>query len=189
MNKSMEVLRSEFERDMNRSISMPAAGAIVWLVVALLSPLLEFRMSVLVLMAATGAIFPIGLLIAKVRGEKLVSSDNPFAKLMGLCVLMINLLWALHIPLFYLNPSFVILSVGIGAGLHWIVFSWIVQHPLGLVHSISRALLVLAAWFLFPTCQLLAVGMVIVLVYLFSIAQMLRRPLTLHKNAGVVAST
>ena len=75
---------------------------------------------------------------------------------MGLSVLMVNLLWALHIPLFLYAPEFLPLSVGIGLGLHWIVYSWIIQHPVGLIHAILRTVLVLLAWFIFPESRLFA---------------------------------
>lgn len=42
---------------------------------------------------------------------------------------MVNLLWAVHIPLFIYVPEFVPLSLGISLGLHSIIYSWIVQHP------------------------------------------------------------
>ena len=104
--------RREFEASANRSVSMPIAGACVWFVVALLSTRFDERTGVLVLLFGTGAIFPLALLIAKFRRENLLKSDNPLAKLMGLCVLMVNLLWAVHIPLFLYAPAFVPLSLG-----------------------------------------------------------------------------
>lgn len=64
---------------------------------------------------------------------------------MGLSVLMVNLLWALHIPLFLFVPEFLPLSVCIGLGLYWIVCSWIIQHPLGLIHVLLRTAVVLLA--------------------------------------------
>ncbi len=169
--------RRDFEHSANRSVSLPIAGAIVWLTVGLLSTQLSERLGVLVLIVGSGVIFPIGLFIAHLRDEALISSANPLAKLMGLCVLMVNLLWALHIPLFFYAPEFVPLSLGIGLGLHWIVYSWIVRHPVGIQHAILRTLLVVAAWAVFPENRLLAVSVVIALVYVVSIRQMLTRPI------------
>lgn len=177
---TLEELRRDFEASANRSVSMPIAGACVWLVIALLSIPLDERLSVLVLLFGSGMIFPVALLIAKSRGENIVSSDNPLAKLMGLCVLMVNLLWAVHIPLFLYAPTFVPLSLGIGLGMHWVVWSWIIQHPLGIIHAVLRTLLVTLAWFTFPDQRLLVIGLVIVFVYGISIWQMLTRPISTH---------
>ncbi|MBT1064527.1 hypothetical protein KJY73_13135 [Bowmanella sp. Y26] len=175
---TLEQYRQQFEQSVNRSVSMPIAGALVWLMVALVSTQLSEYMGILVLLFASGGIFPLALLIAKVRGEDLLSATNPLSKLMGSAVLMVNLLWAVHIPLFIYHPQFVPLSLGVALGIHWIIYSWIVQHPLGIVHAILRTLLVVAAWFIFPSQSVLAIGLAIVLVYCISITQMLTRSIT-----------
>jgi len=172
---TLNELREDFERGANRSVSMPLAGAIVWLGVALLSLVFEPPISTLILLFGTGAIFPLGMLISKVRNEALISSKNPLAVLIGQGVIMVNLLWAVHIPLFLYAPSFVPLSLGIGLGLHWVLYSWIVGHPVGLIHAILRTALVIVAWSMFPEQQILAVGLAIVVAYSLSIYQMLTR--------------
>lgn len=174
---TLDEMRKEFEVSANRSVSMPIAGAVVWFTVAMLSTQVDERMAVLILLFGSGVIFPIALLIARLRHEALVTAVNPLAKLMGLSILMVNLLWAVHIPLFLSAPEFVPLSLGIGLGMHWIVYSWIVQHPIGTLHAILRSLLVVSSWTLFPEQRLLAVGLAIVFVYGFSIWRMLIRPL------------
>ena len=172
---TLDDYRKDFERSSNRSVSMPIAGTIIWSFVAFISTQFDVLTSTYILLFSTGGIFPLALLISKIRGENLISSQNPLAKLMGLCVLMVNLLWAVHIPLVLNAPEYVPLSLGVGLGLHWIVYSWIIQHPLGLIHAISRAILISAAWFLFPNQQLLVISCVIVLLYFVSIYQMLTR--------------
>ncbi|WP_286232555.1 DUF7010 family protein [Thalassotalea sediminis] len=176
---SLDTLRTTFEQETNRSISMPLSGAFVWLIVAILSTQFSEKTGLLILLFGSGTIFPIALLIAKYRHEAITSSKNPLAKLMGMCALMVNLLWAVHIPLFIYAPEFITLSIGIGLGLHWVVYSWIIQHPLGLIHSILRTLLIVIVWYLFPEDRLFAVGITIVLVYMLSIYQMLTRKIEL----------
>lgn len=89
---TLEEYRRDFDVSANRSVSMPIAGAIVWLAAALVSVPLDERNGVLALLFCSGAIFPIATLIARIRREALLSSENPQAKLMGACVLMVNLL-------------------------------------------------------------------------------------------------
>jgi hypothetical protein len=172
---TLDEYRKEFEKSSNRSVSMPIAGTIVWGLIALLSTQFDETIALYILLFATGGIFPLALVVAKIRTENLVSSSNPLAKLMGLCILMVNLLWAVHIPLLLNAPEFVPLSLGVGLGLHWVVYSWIVKHPLGLIHAILRSLLIVLAWYLFPNDRLLAISSVIVLAYLTTIFQMLTR--------------
>ena len=166
---TLDEYRMDFETSVNRSVSLPIAGVIVWLTIALLSTQFPEKIGILILLFASGTIFPIGLVIAKIRGEVLVSSQNPLAKLMGYCVLMVNLFWAVHIPLFIYAPEFTPLSIGVGLGLHWIVYSWIVKHPVGIIHSILRTILIVVVWFIFPDQRLLAIGLAIVIVYSLSL--------------------
>ncbi len=172
---TLDDYRKDFELSSNRSVSMPIAGAFIWASIALLSTLLNENIAIYVLLFATGTIFPVALVIAKFRNENLVSSPNPFAKLMGLCIIMVNLLWVVHIPLLLNVPEFVPLSLGVALGLHWVVYSWIVQHPVGLIHAVLRSILIVAVWYLFPSNRLFAISSAIVLVYLVSIYQMLTR--------------
>lgn len=167
--------RQDFESSANRSLSMPLAGAIVWSCVGLASLGLDSTVATYILLFATGAIFPLALAIASLRKEALISSANPLSKLMGLGVLMVNLLWGIHLPLAFSAPEFVSLSLAIGLGLHWIIYSWIINHPLGIVHALLRTFLVVAAWYLFPEVRIFAVSMAVVLAYSISLWQMLTR--------------
>ena len=175
MSETLQELRYTYERDTNRSLAMPLAGALVWLTIAISGYVLPEDRATVVMLFGTGLIFPVALLIAKFRRENLTGRLNPLSRLMGLSVLMVNLLWAVHLPLLLGAPRFLPLSLGIGLGIHWIVYSWIIQHPVGLVHAILRTGLVVGAWSALPTHRLLAVPVVIVIVYLISLVLMARR--------------
>lgn len=169
-------LRLAYERETNRSLSLPLAGALVWLAIGTCGYLLPNRATV-VMLFGTGLIFPVALLIAKLRQENLTGRLNPLSRLMGMSVLMVNLLWAVHLPLLLGAPRFFPLSLGIGLGIHWIVYSWIIQHPVGLIHAILRTGLVVTVWSAFPNGRMVAVPAVIVMVYLVSLVWMARRPI------------
>lgn len=175
--EALDTLRDDFETRSNRSLAMPLAGAIVWTAVAGLGLWLPPTSALLAMVVLTGAIFPLALPIAKARGEQLVSSPNPLAKLMGQCIVMVNLLWAVHVPLLVGAPDYVPLSLGIALGLHWVVYGWIVQHPVGLVHAVLRTALVLGAWLLLPGQRVSAVAAAVVLSYAVALVMMLRRPI------------
>ena len=175
MPGALEDLRADFERRARRSLSLPIAGAIVWTAVALLGFLLPARAATLALLFGTGAIFPLALLIARLRGEQLLENSNPLASLMGACVFMVNLLWAVHLPLAVNAPAFVPLSVGIGLGLHWVVYSWITQHPVGYAHATLRTVGVLAAWWMVPQAVVSACAAAVVVAYALAIYQMATR--------------
>lgn len=174
--QTLEDIRDDFERRSRRSLSLPIAGAVVWTVIAAFGLVLPQRPATYALLFGTGAIFPIAMGIAAARGEQLVSNTNPFARLMGACVLMVNLLWALHIPLALRAPDFVPLSVGVGLGLHWVVYSWITRSSVGYLHAILRTITVLLAWWMFQDNVVTACATAVVLVYAYSIYVMATRP-------------
>ena len=174
-DQNLEQLRLDFEQTTNRAVSLPISGALVWTAVGIASLFLNQYNSTLVLLFATGAIFPLALGIAKLRNENITSSVNPLSKLMAFGVLMVNLLWAVHVPLMLKAPQFVPLSVGIGLGLHWIIYSWIVQHPVGIIHAIMRTVLCVLVWLFVPENTLTFISMGVIASYAVSIYLMFSR--------------
>jgi hypothetical protein len=170
-------LRADYDRQAGRSLAMPIAGALVWTIAAVAATQLDQPTATQVLLSATGAIFPIALVLARVLKEKLVNNPSPFGRLMGLCIIMVNLLWALHSTLIFKDASLVPLRLGIGLGLHWIVFSWIIDHPVGIIHAVLRTILVTALWWLFPTQPVVAVAVSVVIAYAYSIFALATRRL------------
>ncbi len=98
-----------------------------------------------------------GLAFAALLRERLLDKPSPLTGLMGRSALMVNLLWAVHLSLFTLDPSNVPLTLGVGLGLHWIVFGWIAGTGVGMLHAVVRTLLVTAAWWAFPDAPVEAV--------------------------------
>jgi hypothetical protein len=168
-------LRADFNERSRGSLSLPVAGLIVWSCIGVLGLVLPPASASLALVFATGAIFPLAMGVARLRGEQLIENTNPLARLMGTCVLMVNLLWALHIPLLMQAPQFVPLSLGVALGLHWMVYSWIIGHPLGYQHAILRTLGLVAVWFAVPGNRITASAAVVVAAYALTIVQMRAR--------------
>lgn len=169
---TIEDQRRSFIRNSGRFLAFPMAGAIVWLAVGLISLTVPAPTATYVVLFATGAIFPLALLIAKITGQQVFQPGNPFASLMGLSVLMVNLLWALHLVLVVRSPSVAPLSIALGLGLHWIVFGWILQSSIGLIHAIARSVLCTASFLLFPEHSVCAIALSVVLCYAFTIFQL-----------------
>ncbi|MCY7294743.1 hypothetical protein HJG39_04770 [Alteromonas sp. a30] len=180
---NLDQLRADFEKTSNRAVSFPIAGALVWFIIGIVSTQLSTYYGLLFMLFASGAIFPLALLVAKIRKENVMASENPLSKLLALGVLMVNLLWAVHVPLMMKAPIFVPLSVGIGLGLHWIIYSWIVLHPVGIIHAISRTVSCVLVWLIVPKEHLLTgIASVIVICYALSIYIMLTREIPTRKQ-------
>jgi hypothetical protein len=61
------------------------------------------------------------------------------------------------------------LTVGILTGLMWVPLTWIIDHWVGLFHSITRTVLILVLWYLFPLDRFVTIPMAIVVIYIISI--------------------
>jgi len=182
--QTLTQLRADFDERSRGSMSLPIAGLLVWCVVGVLGMILPPKAATLALVFATGAIFPLAMGIARLRTEQLIENTNPLARLMFVCVVMVNLLWAVHVPLLMHAPQFVPLSLGVALGLHWMVYSWIIAHPLGYRHAVLRTAGLVAVWFAFPDHPVSASAAVVVAAYAITIAEMRLRTGMLAAPAG-----
>lgn len=175
--RTLDELRADFAR--SSFLAMPIAGTVAWTVAGVLGALLPEEQASFALFFCTGAIFPLGLLVARFTGEDLLGkrSQNPLDGLFGQNILMANLAWGIAIPFWLVEPSSLPLGVGILAGLMWVPLSWMIRHWVGLFHGIARTVLIVAVYFLLPEHRFTAIPAVIVLVYAISIVALMRRPL------------
>lgn len=173
--RSLEDQRRDFSK--SRFLAMPIAGTIAWAIVGIVSPFVSPGLAAWVLFIATGMIFLMGLLVARLIGEDLIGDGkNEFDRLFFITIQMSWLVFAIAIPFFLVEPTSLPLSVGILAGLMWLPFSWIIQHWIGTFHAFARTILVTIAWFLFPDQRYVVIPAIIVLVYLITIYFLMTRP-------------
>jgi hypothetical protein len=52
----------------------------------------------------------------------------------------------------------------------WLPLSWIIQHWIGLFHTLARTALVVVTWYAFPEHRFVAIPLVIVAIYIVTIA-------------------
>lgn len=172
---TLEQLRADFIRRRKGCLSLPITGCIVWSLAALASFIVPAGMANIALIVCYFLLVPVAVAIARVRGEQIGGgSENPLLRLAGLSRLMVSLLWAVHLPLLFLVPDFFPLSIAVGYGLHWVVFSWTIGHRLGLVHALLRTFLVVFAWLLFPGNKASAAAGAVTVAYLVSVWQLTR---------------
>lgn len=181
--RTLEEMRIEFERAGGRTLSFPIAGTIAWTATGIFGALLPEDEASIALFICNGLIFPLSLMIARFLGEDVLSSNNDLDRLFGRGIIMVNLVWAIAIPFWLVLPSSLPLSVGILAGLHWLIYGWIVQHRVGMFHAVTRTVLVAACWFLLPDHRFVAIPAVLVLLYLITVYVLATRPLRVPANA------
>jgi hypothetical protein len=169
---TLDELRTDFILRRKGCLSLPITGCIVWSLAALASFFVPPAWANVALIVSYFLLIPISIAIARLRGEQVVGSGNPLFRLASTCRVMVSLLWAVHLPLLFRAPEMFPLSLAIGYGVHWIVFSWTIDHPVGLIHALLRTFLVLIAWYFFPENRVGAVSIAVVVAYLLSVWQL-----------------
>ncbi|MFQ6311621.1 DUF7010 family protein [Lysobacter capsici] len=170
-SRSLDVQREEFAT--RRLIATPIAGLIAWAIIGISSTFLNPLAISMVLFAATGSIVYLGMFISRFTGENFLDKNRPkntFDALFFYTAGMSVLVYAIAIPFFLEDYTSLPLSVGILTGLMWLPITWIIQHWIGLVHGVARTAAVVLVWYLFPEHRFLAVSVVIVVLYILSIA-------------------
>jgi len=163
--------RKEFRS--RRLTAMPLAGVLAWSAVALGGATLQPIAAVWTLFIATGSIAYLGLLISRFTGEHLYDRNRPknaFDALFFHGVAQALLVFAIAIPFFMADYTSLPLTVGILSGLMWMPVSWIIEHWVGTFHACARTGLAVVAWYAFPETRFVAVPVVVVAVYLVTIA-------------------
>ena len=174
--KTLEQYREEYKQ--KKLLAMPIAGCFTWAVLGILGTFIDSQYMGLITFTGTGMIFYIALGVAKLTNEALFvkkSERNPFDNLFLSTVLMSLMGYGLVLPMTQLDHTTVPLSVGIISGLMWLPLSWTLQHPLGVIHTITRTVSLVILWYLFPEDRFVVLPFAIVLIYLFSIYQLYSR--------------
>jgi hypothetical protein len=157
---------------------MPLAGLIVWTLIGVAGAFLSPILAVWSLFIGAGFIAYLGIFLSRFTGENFLDKKRPknaFDSLFFHCVAMALLVYAIAIPFFRANYTSLPLTVGILAGLMWIPYSWIIQHWVGIFHTVTRTVLVTAAWYLAPHGRFVVIPAVIVGVYAVTIVVLEQR--------------
>lgn len=168
--RSLEVQREEFSR--SRFLAMPLAGVLIWSFLLITGALLPMNLALLALYIGTGCIAYVGMAVSKFTGEDFLDKTRPkntFQNLFFYAMAQAILVYSIAIPFAIVEPRAAPMGVGILAGLMWIPFSWIIQHPIGWLHTLIRTILITIAWFLLPNHQYTVVPLIVISCYLFTI--------------------
>jgi hypothetical protein len=174
--RSLDEQRAEFAR--RRAIAMPLAGLIVWTLIGFAGAVLPPILAVWALFIGAGCIAYLGMILSRFTGEDFLDKTRPknaFDSLFFHCVAMALFVYAIAIPFFRVDYTSLPLTVGILSGLMWIPFSWIIQHWVGIFHTVTRTVLVTAAWYLAPHSRFVVIPAVVVGVYVVTIIILERR--------------
>ena len=169
---SPEVVAAERRRlfvDARAGISLPVAGAVYWLALGAAGFALDEYVWCLVAFSASGLIFPLGLLLSKPLGARLLL-DSPLAGVVLPALVPVGLSFGVTIPAFYVDPTLVPLSLAVGMSLHWPVIGWLYGRPEFVAHAVVRVLLAVALWVALPGARFTALPLAVGAVYCATVA-------------------
>src|SRR5690606_27400762 len=168
--RTLEEQKEEFKR--KKLLASPIAGFIAWLIVAISAFFFPDNITVWVLFIATGSIVYLAMGISKLTGEDYLDKSKPkntFDTLFFLTVAQAILVYSISIPFFIEDYTSLPITVRIFTGLMWVSLTWIIDHWVGLYHSILSTILLLVLWYLFPSDTVTTIPIAIVVVYILSI--------------------
>lgn len=170
ITRTLEEQRKEFTN--RKFLATPLAGMIAWLIVGFSDLTMPVTITVWVLFIATGSIIYMALFISKFTGENFLEKNKPkneFDRLFFFTVGQAVLVYAIAIPFFIIDYSSLPMTIGILTGLMWLPFSWIIQHWVGIFHSIARTVVVVALWYAFPGYRFVVIPFAIVVIYIITL--------------------
>jgi hypothetical protein len=179
MKATLEQQRIEFAN--SKFLATPLSGLIAWLLVGLSGLFFPDRITVWVLFIATGSIVYLALFISKFTGENFLDKTKPKNAFDGLFLYTVAqavLVYAIAIPFFLTDYTSLPLTVGVLTGTMWLPFSWIIKHWIGIFHAISRTILIVLFWYVFPEHRFVVIPFAIVFIYVITILILNKRTQT-----------
>jgi hypothetical protein len=167
---TLEQQRQEFSK--GPFLATPISGMIAWLLVALSGIFFSDQVTVWMLFIATGSIVYLALFISKFTGENFLDRNktkNVFDGLFFFSVAQSVMAYAIAVPFFLIDYTSLPLSVGILTGTMWLPFSWIIEHWIGIAHTIVRTVSIVVLWYVFPQLRFVAIPLAIVLIYMITL--------------------
>ena len=167
-------LRAEFLATSTQS--MPIAGVLFWTCALVASRLLTPLQLAYFVGFGSGTLFPLGLVIDRLRGRKeLADPKSPLTIMFLQSLGAIAMLWPLVILASSVAPGLAVVGGAVLMGLVWIPYGWATDDPVGLRHAIVRTVGSYAAFvFVPPAWKLTAVCAVPLVCYAYSMIAMKR---------------
>jgi hypothetical protein len=187
-------LRSALKKDqieayirLRGGFPLPLAGAVYWCALGIagyylaLGPWLQFALF------GSGAIFPIGLLIAKITKNNFMKDKQASGNVILPALIGMLLFWPMLIAAMKTNPQLAILILAIGMSIHWPVIGWSYgRTALFSAHSIVRAFVVLGIWVYMPEARTTLLPFSVTIIYLVTVLAILVDTSKLRKQIQTV---
>ena len=177
--ESLKALQADFLA--SSTTSMPLAGVVYWLLVAVASFRLPVQTVAFIVLLGSGMIIPAALLIDKLRGQnkmrRVDGGSNPLLIMFLKGTAVVLLTWPLVILAAKAakDPHIIILGGAVLMALVWIPYGSAADDPVGMQHAIGRSVASYAAFLFAPVAwKAAAISFVVVASYGFTFLRMKR---------------
>ena len=134
---------------------IPLAGAVYWLAIGIAGYYLPLRQWILAAFFASGLIFPMALLFAKILRNPFMKDRTATGDVLFPAFVSMFLFWPIAFAAFGTAPQLVPLILAIGMSHHWPVIGWSYgQTGLYTAHALVRAAGALFIWKVMPDDRL-----------------------------------
>jgi hypothetical protein len=124
-DKTLDQLKQEQIASSKRGYPILLAGALYFLVLALLPALLPVRTVQLVWVLGLCVIFPGGILLGSILGIQVITRGNPLGTLGGLIAATQVFYLPVFIAVYQFKPELLPLTIGLLGGAHFLPYAWL----------------------------------------------------------------
>ena len=159
---------------LNGGFPIPLAGAVYWLALGIAGYVLDLSSWSQLAFFATGAIFPLALLLAKLFKNNFMKDKGIVDSVLIPTFIGMLLFWPIMIAAVKTEPQLIPLILAIGMSIHWPVIGWSYgRAAMFSAHSILRAIIVLYLWFAFPEARLTWLPFSVGIIYFLTVLAIL----------------
>lgn len=163
--KSLDQLKVEIIASSKRGYPILVAGALFFLVVALLPAVMPLRTVQLIWVLGLIVIFPAGILLGRLFGIEVITRNNPLGTLGGLIAGTQAFYLPVFIAVYQFQPQLLPLTIGVLGGAHFLPYAWLYNSRAYLFVALGTGLAAFILGGAFMASSLLLVPLAIALVY------------------------
>jgi hypothetical protein len=163
--KSLDQLKTEIIASSKRGYPILVAGALFFLILALLPAVIPLRTVQLIWVLGLIVIFPAGILLGRLLGIQVITRSNPLGTLGGLIAGTQAFYLPVFIAVYQFQPELLPLTIGVLGGAHFLPYAWLYNSRAYLFVALGTGLAAFILGGAFMGSSLLLVPLAIALVY------------------------
>ena len=163
--KSLDQLKEEIIASSKRGYPILVAGALFFLVLALMPTILPLRTVQLIWVLGLIVIFPAGILLGRLLGIEVITRSNSLGTLGGLIAGTQAFYLPVFIAVYQFRPDLLPLTIGVLGGAHFLPYAWLYNSRAYLFVALGTGLAAFILGGAFMASSLLLVPLAIAFVY------------------------